>query len=94
MARNDLSDVFPDIAEDSPDAAQRLRVEFEEAIQALSRSPRMWALPRHIAHSELSLLKLLIVCGGQRLGGESDSDDQRRSWCARSCRLFCASMHH
>ena len=40
-ARNDLSEIFLDIAEDSPDAAQRLRVEFEEAIQALSLSPGM-----------------------------------------------------
>ncbi len=38
-ARNDLKQIFLDIAEDSPDAAQRLRGEFEEAIQALGRSP-------------------------------------------------------
>ena len=38
-ARNDLKQIFLDIAENNPDSAQRLRVEFEEAIQALGRSP-------------------------------------------------------
>jgi plasmid stabilization system protein ParE len=38
-ARNDLRDIFLDIAEDSPDAARRLQAEFYEVLQSLARSP-------------------------------------------------------
>jgi plasmid stabilization system protein ParE len=38
-ARNDLQEILLDIAEDSPDTAERLRTEFHEALQRLGRSP-------------------------------------------------------
>ena len=38
-AKNDLKEILLDIAEDSPDTAQRLRLEFYEGLQALGRSP-------------------------------------------------------
>lgn len=38
-ARNDLREILLDIAEDSPDAAERLRSEFYERLQSLGRSP-------------------------------------------------------
>ena len=38
-ARNDLREILLDIAEDSPDAAERLRSEFYEKLQSLGRSP-------------------------------------------------------
>ena len=38
-AKNDLKEIFLDIAEDSPDTAERLRLEFYEGLQALGRSP-------------------------------------------------------
>jgi plasmid stabilization system protein ParE len=38
-ARNDLRGILLDIAEDSPDAAERLRSEFYEKLQSLGRSP-------------------------------------------------------
>ena len=38
-ARNDLKEILLDIAEDSPDTAERLRSEFQEGLQALGRSP-------------------------------------------------------
>ena len=38
-ARSDLKEILLDIAEDSPDAAERLRSEFYEGLQSLSRSP-------------------------------------------------------
>jgi len=38
-ARNDLSEILLDIAEDSPDTAERLRSEFYAAFQALGRTP-------------------------------------------------------
>lgn len=37
-ARADLRDILLDIAEDSPDAAERLRSEFYESLNALGRS--------------------------------------------------------
>ena len=37
-ARNDLREILLDIAEDSPDAAERLRSEFYERLQSLGRS--------------------------------------------------------
>jgi len=38
-ARSDLKEILLDIAEDSPDAAERLRSEFYEGLQSLSPSP-------------------------------------------------------
>ena len=38
-AKRDLQDVLLDIAEDSPDTAERLRSEFHEGLRALGRSP-------------------------------------------------------
>lgn len=38
-AKSDLKEILLDIAEDSPDVAQRLRAEFYAALQALGRSP-------------------------------------------------------
>ncbi|GAB4415590.1 MAG: hypothetical protein OHK0021_22350 [Bryobacter sp.] len=38
-AKKDLEEIFLDIAEDSPDAAERLRSEFYERLQNLGRSP-------------------------------------------------------
>ena len=38
-ARSDLKEILLDIAEDSPDAAERLRSEFYAGLQSLSRSP-------------------------------------------------------
>ena len=38
-ARKDLKEIFLDIAEDSPDTAERLRSEFYERLQSLGRSP-------------------------------------------------------
>ncbi len=38
-AKADLKEILLDIAEDSPDAAQRLRSEFYEGLQRLARSP-------------------------------------------------------
>ena len=38
-AKNDLKEIFLDIAEDSPDTAERLRSEFYEGLQLLGRSP-------------------------------------------------------
>ena len=38
-ARQDLREILLDIAEDSPDAAERLRSEFYERLQSLGRSP-------------------------------------------------------
>ena len=38
-AKNDLKEILLDIAEDSPDTAQRLRVEFYEGLQELGRFP-------------------------------------------------------
>ena len=38
-ARNNLGEILLDIAEDSPDAAERLRSEFYERLQSLGRSP-------------------------------------------------------
>ena len=38
-AKSDLREIFLDIAEDSPDTAERLRLEFYEGLQALGRSP-------------------------------------------------------
>jgi plasmid stabilization system protein ParE len=38
-ARNDLREILLDIAEDNPDAAERLRSEFYERLQSLGRSP-------------------------------------------------------
>ena len=38
-AKNDLQDILLDIAEDSPDTAERLRSEFHEGLRALGRSP-------------------------------------------------------
>lgn len=38
-ARNDLKEIFLDVAEDSPETAQRLRLEFYEGLQALGRCP-------------------------------------------------------
>ena len=34
-AKNDLKEIFLDIAEDSPDTAERLRCEFYEGLQLL-----------------------------------------------------------
>jgi plasmid stabilization system protein ParE len=39
QAHADLAEILLEIAEDSPDAAERLRVEFYEGLQALGRSP-------------------------------------------------------
>jgi plasmid stabilization system protein ParE len=39
QARNDLKEILQDIAEDSPDTAERLRSEFYTGLQALGRSP-------------------------------------------------------
>jgi len=38
-AKNDLREILLDIAEDNPDIAERLRVEFYDGIHALGRSP-------------------------------------------------------
>ena len=38
-AKSDLREIFLDIVEDSPDTAERLRLEFYEGLQALARSP-------------------------------------------------------
>jgi plasmid stabilization system protein ParE len=38
-ARGDLKEILLDIAEDSPDTAERLRSEFFEGLQSLGRSP-------------------------------------------------------
>ena len=38
-ARNDIKEILLDIAEDSPDTAERLRSEFYEGLQRLGRSP-------------------------------------------------------
>lgn len=38
-AQSDLQEILLDIAEDSPDAAERLRLEFYEGLQALGRAP-------------------------------------------------------
>jgi plasmid stabilization system protein ParE len=38
-ARSDLKEILLDIAEDSPDTAERLRSEFYEVLQVLGRSP-------------------------------------------------------
>ena len=38
-AKSDLSDILLDIAEDSPDAAERLRCEIYEIFQRLGQSP-------------------------------------------------------
>ena len=38
-AKSDLSDILLDIAEDSPDAAERLRCEIYETFQRLGQSP-------------------------------------------------------
>ncbi len=38
-AKSDLAEIFLDMAEDSPDVAERLRSEFYEGLQALGRSP-------------------------------------------------------
>ena len=39
QAREDLREILLDIAEDSPDTAERLRKEFYEAFDGLGRSP-------------------------------------------------------
>jgi plasmid stabilization system protein ParE len=39
QAKNDLQEILLDIAEDSPDAAQRLGDEFHESLRTLARSP-------------------------------------------------------
>ena len=39
LAKADLREIFLDIAEDSPETAERLRLELFEALQALGRSP-------------------------------------------------------
>jgi plasmid stabilization system protein ParE len=41
QARDDLKEILIDIAEDSPDTAERLRSEFYETLQSLGRSPGM-----------------------------------------------------
>ena len=38
-AKNDLKEIILDIAEDSPDAAERLRSEFYQRLQLLGQSP-------------------------------------------------------
>ncbi|MCW5964269.1 MAG: type II toxin-antitoxin system RelE/ParE family toxin [Bryobacterales bacterium] len=38
-AKSDLKQILLDIAEDSPDTAERLRLEFYEGLQSLGRSP-------------------------------------------------------
>ena len=38
-AKADLREILLDIAEDSPDAAERLRVEFYQGLERLGRSP-------------------------------------------------------
>ena len=38
-AKSDLGEILVDIAEDSPDTAERLRSEFYEGLQALGRAP-------------------------------------------------------
>lgn len=38
-AQSNLKEIVLDIAEDSPDTAERLRSEFHEGLQALGRSP-------------------------------------------------------
>ncbi len=39
LAKSDLKEILLDIADDSPDAAERLRAEFYEGLKSLSRSP-------------------------------------------------------
>ena len=38
-AKSDLKDILLDIAEDSPDAAERVRSEFQDALRMLGQSP-------------------------------------------------------
>jgi plasmid stabilization system protein ParE len=38
-AKSDLKDILHDIAEDSPDTAERLRLEFYKGLEKLARSP-------------------------------------------------------
>jgi plasmid stabilization system protein ParE len=39
QARSDLKEILPDIAEDSPETAERLRSEFRAGLERLGRSP-------------------------------------------------------
>ncbi len=68
-AKQDLKEIFFDIAEDSPDTTKRLRLEFYEGLQALGRSPGIGHY-----HDEL----LFVRCG-LRLAGDADSRDKRCS---------------
>ena len=56
QARSDLRDILLDIAEDSPDAAERLREEFYERLQALAAQPG-------IGHFHDKLLAAISVSG-------------------------------
>ena len=47
-AKNDLKEILLDIAEDSPDTAERLRSEFYEGLQSLGRSPGIGHYPEEL----------------------------------------------
>ena len=77
-AKSDLREILLDIAEDSPDTAERLRVEFYEGLKALGRSPVL-ATTTMNSSGEISFLELLLLCGRIRLGSQAHTDDQCRS---------------
>jgi plasmid stabilization system protein ParE len=59
-AKADLRDILLDIAEDSPDAAERIRSEIYESFQRLGQSPGIGHYHEELG-PPLSLLELLLL---------------------------------
>ena len=76
QARSDLRDILLDIAEDSPDAAERLREEFYERLQTLAAQPgighfhdellgrafRFWNFHSYVVVYEWKIRPIRIIC--------------------------------
>ncbi|HPT26617.1 MAG TPA: type II toxin-antitoxin system RelE/ParE family toxin [Bryobacteraceae bacterium] len=76
QARADLGEVLLEIAEDSPDAAERLRIEFYDGLQALGRSPgighyheellsrryRFWNFYRYVVAYAWQTKPIQVIC--------------------------------
>jgi antitoxin ParD1/3/4/toxin ParE1/3/4 len=76
QAREDLTSILLEIAEENPDAAERLRVEFHEGLQALGRSPgighyhdellsrkyRFWNFYRYVVAYAWQTKPIQVIC--------------------------------
>ena len=60
-AKDDIKQILLDIAEDSPNTAERIRTEFHDALLALAKSPGIGRYHDEAPQPEVPVLELLLL---------------------------------